>query len=283
MPNPTKQKDQFVVAYITDPVHSEIVVSHATHLATMLKKGLILLHISDPRYTKLSTDDAGAMLKSLQSDLLQQGHPHVTYAALKGETKPIIDALPVLLNAVVAVAQVDSQAGRHAPTHKKELLRNFSECKIAFLTVQEALSDIGQTKHVAFSIDYRKESKEKLVWASYFARFNGSSLHSLYYDYTDEAIRYKWYSNMQFMHKFFTSLGISFVPHVLKKRTTFPDVSALDFANENGIGTFIAVTTNERDGIEFFIGVQEHRIMVNPHKTPVLFINPRDDIYVLCD
>lgn len=283
MPNPTKQKDQFVIAYITDLAHSETVVSHSVHLATMLKKGLILLHISDPRYTQLTTEEAGSQLKKIQTDVQQQGLSDVTFAALKGETKPIIDALPVLLNAVVAVAQVDSQAARHTPTHKKELLRNFSECKIAFLTVQQPLSDLEETQNVAFSIDYRKESKEKLVWASYFARFNGSILHSLYYDYTDEAIRYKWYSNMQFMHKFFTSLGVSFVPHVLKKRTTFPDVSALDFANENALGIFIAVTTNERDGIEFFIGVQEHRIIVNPHKIPVLFINPRDDIYVLCD
>ena len=143
--------------------------------------------------------------------------------------------------------------------------------------------DTGTSCDIAFSVDYKKESKEKLIWASYFARFNASTMHVLYYDYRDEGLRYKWYSNMQFMHRFFSNLSLTFAPHVLQRRTNFSDVSALNYAQENEYGLFIAVTTNERDGAEFFIGVQEDRIIVNRHRIPVLFINPRDDIYVLCD
>lgn len=284
-----EKKDQFVIAYLADLDNPDTVLTHAVALARMLGKGLILLYISDPRYTDLTPDEAGSRLQALRSQVQSDGIggmaplADVSHCALKNETKPVVDALPTLLNAVIAVAQVDDHARRRSPTHKKELLRNFSECKIAFLTVQQPLSGFGAAHDVAFSVDHRKESKEKLIWASYFARFNASTMHVLYYDYRDEGLRYKWYSNMQFMHRFFSNLKLTFAPHVLRRRTTFADVSALDYASASGYGLFIAVTTSERDGVEFFIGVQEDRIIVNRHRIPVLFINPRDDIYVLCD
>jgi len=45
----------------------------------------------------------------------------------------------------------------------------------------------------------------------------------------------------------------------------------------------IAVTTKEKDGLEFFVGVQEQRTIVNRERIPILFLNPREDLYVLCD
>lgn len=284
-----EKKDQFVIAYLADLDNPDTVLTHAVALARMLNKGLILLHISDPHYTDITPDQAGQRLQSMRTQVQSVGIGNqpplldVSHCALKNDTKTVIDALPSLLNAVVAVAQVNDNARRHTPTHKKELLQNFSECKIAFLSVQEPLIGKELSHDIAFSVDYKKESKEKLIWASYFARFNASTMHVLYYDYRDEGLRYKWYSNMQFMHRFFSNLSLTFAPHVLQRRTNFSDVSALNYAQENEYGLFIAVTTNERDGAEFFIGVQEDRIIVNRHRIPVLFINPRDDIYVLCD
>ena len=285
-----EKKDQFVIAYITDFEQTETVLSYAAYMSQMLSKGLILLHICDPKYSPLTPDEAEKKLQALRQTVLdnkaysaQIANFDLTYAALKGETEKIIEALPTLLSAVIVVAQVDAKARRSKALSSKAILKNFANCKTAFLVAQEPLRDASRMKNVATSIDFKKESKDKVIWSSYFPRFGGSRMHILYYDYKDEFLRTKWYANMTQLHKLYSSLNISFEPHIIESKSTYMDVNALRFAAANGYGMLIAVTTKEKDGLEFFVGVQEQRTIVNDEHIPILFLNPREDLYVLCD
>ena len=275
-------KDQFVIAYLADLTLCDEVVSHACHLARMLQKGLILLYVEDKKYGGLSTSEAVPKLLAIEA-----AHPDVNpaHVAMRGSTKEVVNALPTLLNGVIAVAGVSLQARRRRPTHPREVLRLFAECKIAYLAVQTPLLDAEAYRHVAYGIDFRKESKEKLIWASYFARFNGSRLTMLHFDYRDEGLRTKWNNNVRFMNRFFKGVGITYGQETVLGQALFPETLVCDTAAKIGSGLFISVTTDTRDLdiIEWFAGVQEHRTIRNSHKIPVLFLNPRDDIYVLCD
>ena len=281
-----QKKDQFIIAYIADFERPETVCSYAVYLAKMLNKGLILLHIFDMRHTKVTTEEGESKLIELQKRL-KEANPEIqiTYCSLKGNTREIITALPTLLNAVVIVAQVDKHASRKSAMSRKNLLNNFSDCKTAYLVAQEPLTDTTRMQDVATAIDFKKESKDKLIWSSYFPRFGKSRMHILYYDYKDEFLKNKWYANMKQLHKLYSSLNIEFIPEIIKSKSssTYMDVNALKQASQNGYGLLISVTTKEKDGLEFFIGVQDNRTIVNKEKIPILFINPREDLYVLCD
>lgn len=296
MANPTKikNKDQFVVAFLPDFEWADTVVSHALFLSKMIDKGLILLHICDPKYTQ--TDPEKAEQKLLEIKAAHKGEAELFHCVLNGDTKNIINTLPTALNAVVAVCAVNPNAHHNDLLHKRKVLRFFSECKIAYLTVQEPLSNPGLYKNVLTTIDFKKESKEKLIWTSYFARFNGSQIHVLYYDYKDEGLKQKWYDNMRFLHKFFTNLNLSFLPHIIpSNHSTFTDINALKELEiqqkESGYnegksvpwGVMLSVTTQEKDALEWFYGTQEQRSIVNNLKMPILYLNPRNDLYVLCD
>lgn len=280
-----EKKDQFVIAYIADFSQTETVLSYAAYMSQMLSKGLILLHICDPKYSPLTPDEAEAKLQKLRDETISAFNyqSSITYAALKGETAKVIEALPTLLGAVVVVAQADAKARRSNALSGKAILKNFASCKTAFLVAQEPLRDPSQMKNVAASIDFKKESKDKVIWSSYFPRFGGSRMHILYYDYKDEFLIAKWYANMRQLHKLYCSLNISFEPHIIESKSTYMDVNALRYAAANGYGMLIAVTTKEKDGLEFFVGVQEQRTIVNDERIPILFLNPREDLYVLCD
>ena len=245
-------KDQFVIAYLADFSMTEAVVSHACQLARMLHKGLILLYVEDSRYKHLpTTAEAEQTLMQIEASHADLKPAHV---ALKGDTREVINALPTLLNGVVAVAGVNSHAHIGALTHPRRVLRNFSQCKIAYLTVQQPLAPNDAYTDVAYSIDFHKESKEKLIWASYFARFNHSQLLMLHYAY-------------------------------IQGRALFPETIVCDAAAKAHCSLLISVTTDtrSRDVVEWFAGAQEDRIVRNTHLLPILFINPRNDIYVLCD
>ena len=122
--------------------------------------------------------------------------------------------------------------------------------------------------------------------ASYFARFNKSRLHMLHYDYKDDRLRQLFNNNIQFMDKFFRSLNLTYQDHVLTGHSSFfPEGRVLEEARAVGCGLLITLTTDVRgrDVLEWFIGTQEQRIIRNTACLPILFLNPRDDFYVLCD
>lgn len=279
--NPTQQKDQFIVAYISNLDQPHAVLSYAYYLSQMLKKGLILMHISDPRYTRLSPSDAELRLQQLRGTL--SADADITYVALKGKTREVVEKLPVLIGAVALVCHVDAKAHRRHPQHARELLRNFKGCKVAYLTVQEPIRSPQQLQNVALAVEFKKETKEKFIWASYFARFNHSAVHALHYDYKDEILRRKWFDNMNFLHKLFSALEIGFTPHVIPDKSTFEDINALRYCAEHHYDLLVSVTTDERDPLEFFIGTQEQHTIVNSQHIPILFLNPREDLYVICD
>ena len=275
-------KDQFVIAYLADLSMTHEVVSHACFLAHMLNKGLILLYVEDPRHHNTTIDQATPTLLQIEA-----AHPdvHPAHVAIKGNTREVIDALPTMLNGVIAVTGVNSTSRRGSPTHPRQVLHLFGGCKIAYLTVQSPLTDTAAYSHVGYGIDFRKESKEKLIWASYFSRFNHSRLTMLHFDYSDEGLRSKWNNNVRFMNKFFNGLSVTYDQQSVSGRALFPETIICDSAAHIGCGILISVTTDTRDLdiIEWFAGTQERRTIRNPLRLPVLFINPRNDIYVLCD
>lgn len=275
-----EKKDQYIVAYFADYNTADTVLSYSLMLSLYLRKGIILLRVCDPRYTTETTDEAQQRLLALRQRLPDKVLS--TYCALKGKTSEIIELLPKAFNAVAVVGGVDSSDKKSA-AHPKHLLRNFAKCKVAYLLAQTPLTNYASISKVAFSLDFKKESKDKLIWASYFPRFFGSQLFVLSYNYTDEFLRNKWHGNVKFMDKMYKNLQVTYRKADLGKPKMFVDVVALQKAHELGIGLLISTTTAERDVMEYFIGVQEQRTIINEHKIPILFLNPREDLYVLCD
>lgn len=275
-------KDQFVIAYLADLTMSEAVVSHAAFMARMLNKGIILLYVEDKKLATPPAAEAERAIADIEKGIADLRPAHVI---MKEGLQAVIDALPTLLNGVVAVAGVDTGAAKSSPTHPRTLLRLFKNCKIAYLTVQTPLADSHAYDRTAFGIDFRKESKDKLIWASYMARFHKSRLTMLHFQYRDEGLRGKWRNNVLFMNKFFKTLGVSYDSRAVDGHALFPETIICDNASLMGCGLLISVTTDTRDLdiIEWIVGTQEQRTIRNAAKMPVLFINPRNDIYVLCD
>lgn len=276
-----EKKDQYIVAYIADYNNVDTVLSYSLMLSLYLRKGIILLRVCDPKYTTETTDEAEEKIKALRQRL--PDNVFSTYIVLKGKTADVIELLPKAFNAVAIAGAVD-KSNKKSACHPKNLLRDFAKCKVAYLLAQEPPKDYASVVgKVAFALDFKKESKDKLIWASYFPRFFGSQLWVLSYNYTDEFLRNKWYSNVKFMDKMYSNLGVTYEKADLGKPKSFIDVVALGVARQLNIGLMICTTTAERDVFEYFIGVQEERTIVNEHKIPILFLNPRDDLYVLCD
>ena len=259
-----QKKDQFVIACLERPESADTVLPVARHCAERLGKGIILLNVS----------------KEGDNTWLQQyGLP---YAGLKGDWKTAIDGLPTAFGGVLAVTAVDPKAPRSSLSHPGTLLRAFADCRIAYLTVGsgQQTADNGQwPAATALTIDHSRESKEKLIWGSYMVRFFGSLLTVAIPPYRDAGLLEKLGNNMLSLQRFYRSMNIGYKAVKLSSSKANADRLAV---RELAPDLLIAMTTDRRDLGDLLLGSPESHLLTHS-STPILFLNHRDDLYVLCD
>ncbi len=273
-----KKRDQFVIACLENAESATRVLPYARYCAARLNKGIILLNVSK--------DGNNEWLK-------QFGLP---YIGLKGDWKTAIDGLPTAFGGVLAVTAVDTKADRQSISNPTTLLKVFSDCKIAYLIVggspkEKLAADWPQCSFL--TLDHRRESKEKLIWGSYMVRFFGSQLTVATPDYKDDGFREKVHNNTLFLKKIYSSLNINYRTTSFPLSTLkHPDLELLRTANifeaapaDNRLLIAMSTDKRDRDLGDIIGGPPERKLLIAAanRTIPLLLINQRDDLYVLCD
>lgn len=267
MKNTLPQKDQSI-ALCADNLHDAgLLLPFVNTLAASLRKNIILFSTSPHADSWIET-------------------PGLPFAALKTDWPSAIEAMPTAFNVILAVALVDPSAPRQSPTHPKQRLLHFHQSKTAYILLPSAAATLSPpaSPRVALTLDHQRESKEKLLWASYFARFCHSTITLLHHPYTDQAFRSRLENNFRYAEKIFSSLNLSYNRQPLPHGNQFvnPDLKAVTLP---GIDLFISLVPDQRDRdlLDLLSTPLPRRLIHLAPATPILFLNQRDDLYILCD
>ena len=168
--------------------------------------------------------------------------------------------------------------------HPKTLLRTFSGCRVAYLCVPQGSMPPQDEKfslETMLTLTHRHEGKEMLIWASYLARFVHGNITIAHPTYRDEGLATRLQNNLRFADKIFAPLGISYRTSLLASTTNL-DREVLDTHHPS---ILIARTsdTREHDLIDWLMPSATLTLLRHPSHTPILLLNPRDDLYILCD
>lgn len=273
-------RDQFVIAYITDFNDCKDTIAWSVKFCRMLNKGLILLYISDKKYQNLSTSHAQEKLKVL-NDSLNLEFLH-SYVALQGKSKNIINSLGELLNGVMIVTKVLSKAKKDNPLSVNNIIHNFYSSRIAYFVFKQYSED-NNFHNIVLSMNAMKECKEKILWASYFGRFAQSVTHIFYRRYMDEYLQKQLNLNIGFLRRMFNNMDLPTRNAHCRIKHGKLDVLALRYAEQNDCGVCIFQTTKNKSFIEFFSGLSERKVLQTMSCVPVLFLNQREDLFVMCE
>ncbi|MBR1549670.1 MAG: hypothetical protein IJ634_03445 [Bacteroidales bacterium] len=259
-----EKKDQFIALCADTLAEARQLMPFARSLSEAFRKGIILFTCSG---------DGDRWVGEVEC-------PHVV---LKGAWADAIEAMPVAFNVVLAIASCDSKAPRQALAHPKQLLKNFRQSKVAYLAVPADATDLC-TDRVALTLDHQRESKEKLLWASYMARFCHSGIHVYHIPYTDADFRNRLNNNFRYLDKVFSSLSLQYEQHPLPGGSQYanPDLKALALGR---CDLFISLVSDsrDRDFLDALLPPPPLRLLRSASATPVLFLNQRDDLYIMCD
>lgn len=183
---------------------------------------------------------------------------------------PLVDEQEVILIiARQALYRKWSRAVRHSP--------------VPFLFVNEKQTTISDYKKVILPIDLRKESKDAILWASYFARFHHSGINAIAARDKMKENKKSVQKNILWLKKLFSTFNLGI--KVFKGQTNSLKIQfeALDLAKQSDADLLIVLGSSYVSVIDRLIGLPEKKIVKNAGLLPVLLINPRKDIYHLCD
>lgn len=273
-------RDQFIIAYLTNLDDTNTTILWATQFSIMLKKGLILLFVCDKKYTDISIDNAQDKLKQI-NDSISLSYIH-SYCAINGKTKDIIHNVGDLLNGVMIVSQVDSSNNSSSnPSSINNITKNFYTSRLAYFLFSPKYS-IKPFDDVILSMNALKEAKEKVLWASYFGRFANSRIVIFYHRYKDVYLQKQLNLNIGFARKMFRKFNIQTLnAHTLSRKDL--DSQAMSYAKQNSSSLCIFQTTKNKSIIELFTGLPEKKAMKKLQYSPILFLNPRDDLFIMCE
>ena len=137
-------------------------------------------------------------------------------------------------------------------------------------------------KKIFLPIGLRRSDKETAVWASYFARFGNSEINILFAREENVISDKETKRNVKFIRNMFNKLNVTSNLIASQLNSGKLQSESVKLANEAG-NSLVIISSTRYYGIEhLFTGPMELHTIKNPHKVPVLCINPRKDLYVLC-
>lgn len=138
-------------------------------------------------------------------------------------------------------------------------------------------------KNVLLPLDLRPQNKEKVLWAGYFNRFYQSKVHILYSYFPEEHLQNELERIVEFAKKLYANLEITdYEIHQIKPTEDNMDRYSLEFASAVDATLTVVLMTHNRSIGDFLLGVREKTLIGNRRDFPVLCINERPDLYVLC-
>jgi hypothetical protein len=148
------------------------------------------------------------------------------------------------------------------------------------------LSDLDTLKwqplNIIIPVGYDRTDKESAIWASYFARFGKGQVTVLYASEKEAWASHNIRSNVRFIKKLFDDLRLTLeiIPAACHARHI--QQAAIELAVQKGNALLAIATTKDYSIEHYFNGPVELHTIKNREGIPVLCINPRKDLYVLC-
>jgi len=183
-------------------------------------------------------------------------------------------------NTMMFVIGVEQQ-GKNALFSTKTAIRFIKPSRLPVMTVSNSTPSEEVFKDVILPLDIERQAKEKALWAGYFSRFYQSTIHLLYPNYQDKGLLKQLTDNIDFVKKLYQNLEIRYDEQRVQVKGSV-DCFSIEYAPELNATLTVMMMTKYMTLGDLLLGSHEKKMIGNPQGLPVLCINQRDDLYVLC-
>lgn len=172
--------------------------------------------------------------------------------------------------------------GRINYLNEMNFLFRARKLRLPYMVLPQVTKADWKPEHIYIPVGYDRTDKETAIWASYFARFNKSYLTILYANEKETWAVNNVRLNVLFIKKMFDELGLPYSIQTSLCNSQHLHNDAIKQANAKGKAIVLISTTKNYSIEHYFTGPVELKTIKNRENIPVLCINPRKDLYVLC-
>lgn len=269
----SEKKEQKIVVFTTFTPADKNLILNGMKLATVLKKELCLVYLTNSRDTKKK-----AALKQRLAEYttpLKQEIPALKTSVLllKENLRVVPDILADDYEAIVFITDA---------VQFKKYSKSATESPVPFLFVHSD-TPVSTFKQIVLPIDQRREISDSTLWSSWFGRFNQSEITVIAAkDKSREAQKITG-RNVEFAKKLFLKFNVRHKIFRGRKSSLQNSFEALDFALSEKADLLVLLGSSVITPLDWLIGLPERKIIRNAGNLPVLLVNPRRDNYILCD
>lgn len=249
-------------------------IMHGIQIANIFEKELCLFHPlgKNGKSGKLEAQKAlGTIIRKLKEDLPRLSISSLT---LKGNLQQNIDRIAEQYDGVMLILTSENI---------KSKLPVLQESQIPFLFVTGSDHKFMRYKKVMLPVDFRKVMKDTSLWASYFGRFNKAEVEVLVATEKHSDETSKTLKNKKFIEKLLFKLHLDVQFTNAAKGSFGLPFEALGKCRENHFDLLIMPSSKHISLLDLIVGLPEMKIIKKAGNMPVLCINPKRDMYVLCD
>lgn len=257
---------------------SEYALEYAINLNTTQGTGIELVHVVDQggglfsSKSKIKESEVAQKLKEVAKDLQEKYKVQIIPTVLEGKLFDAVSDYSGETEASLVVMGTHGIKGMQKLTGSYAL-KVIAGSNVPFIVVQEQPKRERLFEHLVFPVDYRQETKEKLLWAKNIAKEYNSKIHMITPYSSDSGVVKKIKSNIIFAKKYFEQNGIEYQIHNTSKSTKF-DSEIIKLSSDLEADMIIIMTTKNIDLSDYILGASEQYIIANEAKIPVLCINP---------
>ena len=272
-----EKKKTNIIALTDFTEYGNSAVRHAATLALVFKSSLTVVHrfgfrassipqpIEDKEFQEIVTAFSDKI------DITVSNHPFLPH---------LLHHYAERNNTIMFVIGVSRKNGETF-FNRRRALKFIAPSRLPVMTVGATAPIDPLWLNVLTTLDINRQEKEKALWSGYFNRYGGATVHILHTTYRDEFLREKLRDNLEFTDKLYENLDIHAEKHEITKAGDL-DAYALSHAADYHGSLLVVMTTTYKTIIDILFGTREKHLISNKFGIPVLCLNERDDLYVLC-
>ena len=251
-----------VIAYIRHISTANVLVLSASKLATQLGK----------EFGLLSFVDSDELISARENELKALLDKNVDVKIIvRNSNQSVLSEICEELEASFLFVQM---------TDNKQIRQHLKACRelrIPYLYFKDSFHELNLEK-VILPIGFLEEELEKAQFASAFGRFCGSEINMLLAnDYGSKAA-----VNAEKMKSLFDKFDFRYSLEKATKDSFKVEEEAVQVAEKENAGLIIISASRDYGLDDILFGPKEYHV-IKKSKLPVLLVNPRGDLYALCD
>lgn len=272
-----EKKKTNIIALTDFTEYGNSAVRHAATLALVFKSSLTVVHRFGFRSSSISQPAENEEFRKIVAEFSDRVNITVSNYPF----------LPHLLhhfaernNTIMYVIGVSRKNGETF-FNRRRALKFIAPSRLPVMTVGATGPIDPLWLNVLTTLDINRQEKEKSLWSGYFNRYGGATVHVLHTTYKDEFLCEKLRDNLEFTDKLYQNLDIQAEKHEIAKANDLESYALSHAADYHGC-LLVIMTTSYKTIVDLLFGVKEKYLIANRFGLPVLCINERDDLYVLC-